>query len=280
MQIGEITTSASNRVKFLTVLSTNKNFTLLFLLFISSLGHACTGEDRHFIDEYKIELRAKHAGQSLDFDRISPESKNWPARQGLIILVVPYLFDANPENKRFLGLGIAIAQPSSGRNLSKYDQSPISTVDAIFPIAVRIDTAFYKLNSDQVAFGLVIDQRNSSGVNPFAEEMESLYVQDGGKINNILDGMVIYRSSGEGDGDCAFEAKRKTSILSMLSSNSNGYHDINVNQETEIIKNYIHGKSCRATTNALDSRSYRLRFRNKRYEIPSDLVSGSLTTPR
>src|SRR5471030_2684296 len=100
--------------------------------------------------------------------------------------------------------------------MSEFDDFPVSTVDAISPRTVDIDTAAYKVTSKDLAFGLRIQQQNSSSVNPFGEEMLNLYVPDGTGIRNILAGLVTNGYSGEGGEQCVFEGDNSTAFISIL----------------------------------------------------------------
>ncbi|QIE26041.1 hypothetical protein SBC1_46860 (plasmid) [Caballeronia sp. SBC1] len=246
-------------------------------IFIYSSTHACTVSENEILEKYQKNISEKHQGQSLDFARLELACKSWPAKNGVSILVSPYVSTiARHDDQQFLGLAIMLVDDATGERVSELDDFPISTVDAISPRSVDIDTAVYKVTSKDLAFGLRIRQKNSSSVNPFSEEMLNLYFPDGTDIRNILTGLVTSGSSGEGGEQCAFERDSNAAVISILKTESNKFHDLKVRQEVTSWVSRASRNGCIESLSKKTTQSYVIKFKNKRYEIPSQIKSLSL----
>jgi hypothetical protein len=254
-----------------------KYLVIIVWMFISSLTHACTVSEKGILEAYQEKLSERHQGQLLDFGQLELACNSWPARKGISILVSPYVSTvAQHDDQQFLGLAIMLVDDVTGGRMSEFDDFPVSTVDAISPRAVDIDTAAYKVTSKDLAFGLRIKQQNSSGVNPFGEEMLNLYVPDGTGIRNILAGLVTSGYSGEGGEQCVFERDNSTAFISILKTESNKFYDLKVRQEVTSQVSRASPNGCIESLRKKTTKSYILTFKNKKYEIPSQLKSLSL----
>jgi len=145
-----------------------------------------------------------------------------------------------------------LVDDATGEEVSEFDDFPISTVDAISPRTVDIDTAAFKVTNEDLAFGLRIKQQNSSSVNPFSEEMLNLYLSNGTVIRNILAGLVTSGFSGEGGEQCTFERDNNTAVISILKTESNKFHDLKVRQEITSRVSRISRGSCVESVNKKD----------------------------
>lgn len=254
-----------------------KHFVAIVCLFISSLTHACTVSEKGILEKYQKKLNEKHLGQSLDFDQLALACKSWPAKKGISILVSPYVSTATRhDDQQFLGLAIMLVDDITGQQVSELDHFPISTVDAISPRTVDIDTAAYKVTSKDLAFGLRIKQQNSSSANPFSEEMVNLYLPDGADIKNILTGLVTSGSSGEGGEQCAFERDNNISVILILKTESNNFYDLKVRREIKTWVSRASQNGCIESLSGKITRSYLISLKNGKYKIPPQLKSLSL----
>lgn len=170
---------------------------------------------------------------------------------------------AQHDDQQFLGLAIMLVDDATGEEVSEFDDFPISTVDAISPRTVDIDTAAFKVTNEDLAFGLRIKQQNSSSVNPFSEEMLNLYLSNGTVIRNILAGLVTSGFSNEGGEQCTFERDNNTAVISILKTESNKFHDLKVRQEITSRVSRISRGSCVEIVNKKTIRSYTLNFNKK-----------------
>jgi hypothetical protein len=254
-----------------------KYFVAMIWIFISSLAHACTVSEKALLEAYQKNLSEKHQGESLDFGQLAFACKSWPGRKGVSILVSPYVSSvARHDNQQFLGLAIMLVDDATGVQVGEFDDFPVSTVDAISPRAVEIDTAAYKVTSKDLAFGLRIKQQNSSSVNPFGEEILNLYLPDGASIKNILTGLVASSFSGEGGEQCTFERDNNAATISILKTESNKFYDLKVRQELTSRVSRASRNGCIESLRKKATQSYVLNYKNEKYGIPPQLKSLSL----
>jgi hypothetical protein len=254
-----------------------KYFVAVIWIFISSLAHACSVSEKGLIEAYQRKLSEQHQGESLDFGQLEFACKSWPGRKGISILVSPYVSTvARRDVQQFLGLAIMLVDDATGGRVSEFDDFPVSTIDAISPRTVEIDTAAYKVTSKDPAFGLRIKQQNSSSVSPFSEEMLNLYLPDGTDIRNILTGLVTSSFSGEGGEQCTFESDNTVATISILKTESNKFRDLKVREDLTSRVSRASKSGCTESLRKKTTQSYILIYKNKQYDIPSQLKSLSL----
>ena len=103
--------------------------------------------------------------------------------------------------------------------------------DAVGIEEITIDPLVYRVSRTTKAFGVLIKYRTSSQPNPYAQEVISLYVKENDSLKKIVENYTMYESVGAvniNPGACAGEFTIEKNKLSIVSSETNNYFDIQV----------------------------------------------------
>jgi len=212
--------------------------------------------------------------------RIRPEEvacKAWPYKPELTLLAVP-LIEAEPANEgeNRGSVEVIVADTKSGKPVARLLEEGMAYGDAVRFEGVKLDTARYDIRSGERAFGVVTAQYGSSRVNPFSEHALWLYRFADGRIDRVLDGLVVGRLNGENDGNCngiAVETKRTVAIAS---SEHDGYRDLEVEQTELTTTTTEAGDDCQSAEKAGASKQVLLTFRDGRYRASDDAANGEM----
>jgi hypothetical protein len=184
------------------------------------------------------------------YDRsINPDDvvcKAWPYRPELMLAAVP-LIEAKPpiegENKG--DVEIIIADVATGNPVARRLEKGMAFSDAIQFGSMSLDTARYDVGDGLRAFGLRTSQSGSSRVNPYEEQALWMYTFDKGRIERVLDGLIVERSNGENNGDCEGESTAVTRTVKLGPKVELGYRDLTVEQTVSHETSKKVGGDCR-----------------------------------
>ena len=156
--------------------------------------------------------------------------KEWPWRPELVLAAVP-LIEANPaaEDENKGDVEILVTDPD-GKPLARRLERGMAFSDAIRFGEMSLDTARYDIGDGLRAFGLRTAQNGSSRVNPYLEQALWLYTFDKGRIERVLDGLIVERSNGENDGSCQGELTTVKRTVKLGAKARQGYRDLIVEQ--------------------------------------------------
>lgn len=107
--------------------------------------------------------------------------------------------------------------------------------DAIFLDEIRIDTIQHQLSDDQKGFGVIAKFRNNSQVNPYTQEVLSLFIKENTTLKKVVDSYVVFESNGEVNANvdsCEAHFKITENQLSTVKNKSMHYYDLLIKSTT------------------------------------------------
>ncbi|WP_054311294.1 hypothetical protein [Mesorhizobium sp. 1M-11] len=169
-----------------------------------------------------------------DFERsIQPDDvvcKAWPWRPELMLAAVP-LLEAKPADEGSNKGDVEIlVTDRAGKPLARRLEPGMAFSDAIRFSDMGLDTARYDVTEGLRAFGLRTTQYGSSRVNPYNEQALWLYTFDKGRIERVLDGLIVERGNGENDGNCQGEMTTVKRTVTLGPKTSARYRALEVEQ--------------------------------------------------
>jgi hypothetical protein len=248
------------------------------VLILSQAVNACDVVDNNALNSFTNEINSSvesQRGVDVDFGFLLPICKPWPQKAGLNIIAKPYVYTNKIDNsERYLGVMVAIVDKYTGAILGKADERKLMSVDAMEPSEIDIDTANYKIDGSEPAFGIRVTRRNHSSVNPFSEQVMNLYLLKMGGLKDIANRLLTATYSGEGDGRCKFSGVGTTVFINAGKSKSNGYSDLIARVKTIPIRYAATGGVCHKIEAASATHDYVLQFDGKSYRIPKPLQAS------
>lgn len=186
--------------------------------------------------------------------------KAWPWRPELMLAAVP-LVEAKPpvegENKGDVEI---LVTDRAGKPLARRLEPGMAFSDAIRFGDIGLDTARYDVAEGLRAFGLRTAQYGSSRVNPYSEQALWLYIFDKGRIERVLDGLIVERSNGENDGNCQGESTTVKRTVTLGPKTSARYRALDVEQTTTIETSKPDGDDCRTEERPGKTTRFRLTY--------------------
>ena len=168
-----------------------------------------------------------------------------------LTLVAVALLETSPKvaGERKGDVEIIIADTVTGRPIARRVEKGMAFSDAVQfrSGSLTFDTARYDIKAGQPTFGLRTSQSGSSPVYPFGEQALWLYVFDNGRIERVLDGLIVERLNAETSNDCdgtTTVVKRKVSVDAK---EAGGYRDLLVDQTTTSGTSKKSGDDCEWT---------------------------------
>ncbi len=218
-----------------------------------------------------------HPDRVLDRDKAA--CRNWHGFPGRYIVVLPLPRPAAADGSTEFDLDIMVVQQADNGNTdharitSRLFESRVLREDAVRITDLQIDTARYALAPEVRAFGLRIRHSDGSRSNPYSNEELRLYVPQGERIRNVLDGLETVRERGEWDASCSgnFEQLR-TSLAVSRKATSHGYANLLLSQtrsESQAVPADDGG--CKEQEQPATFSSTTLEYNGVRYPIPPAL---------
>lgn len=233
----------------------------------------CAGAARAACDTGLAErMHAKlHANRTLDHERAVCEP--WRGVPGRFIVVLPLPRAGSEPGQAEFDLDVLVVQQADNGNterarvVSRSFEDAALTEDAVRIAEIKVDTARYLLGPDARAFGLRVLRQGSSRANPYASETLSLYVPQGPKLLQVLDGLEIALDQGEWDTSCtgSFETVRGT--LSVARASTGGWADLLLRQTRSDSRSGPLGDECITQQQPQTYKSRVLRFDGSRYRL-------------
>ncbi|MGP6419230.1 hypothetical protein ACTZGP_10700 [Pseudomonas putida] len=199
--------------------------------------------------------------------------KDWPVDPPLTINAIAK-FEPDPvyaQGDRIgaYDLDLSVSSADNSKPLATYHRPSAFQTDAFALESLELDTARYKLTSDIRAFGIRAIFKGSSRVNPLDETQLSLYVKEGGKLRPVLDRMLVYRFSGEWDGNCAGERATTVSTIEIGKTSSHGFADLIVKSVTTGVSGEGEPGNCEMKTTNNKPVLTTLHYNGKFYVLPN-----------
>lgn len=212
---------------------------------------------------FQLKLRIEDCYEEFIVEKQLPDS---PKES---IIVIPKIVELE-ESYFSLDTYIVIVNNVTGNIKTKYYES-VSTngwqSDAVRMTSISIDTAPYWLQKKTRAFGIRVSFSGSSQVNPYSQEVLSLFVQQGNKLVPVLKNYEVDRYNGEWDGNCNGEFVDHHKVLLISKNKTNEYFDIQVKDK---VTTTVNTKS-KADGNCNEASSEKkeeavLKFKNGKYQ--------------
>ena len=211
-------------------------------------------------------LLVKGGGNDRSINPDDVVCKAWPYRPELMLAAVP-LIEAKPpvegENKG--DVEIIIADVATGNPVARRLEKGMAFSDAIQFGSMSLDTARYDVGDGLRAFGLRTSQSGSSRVNPYEEQALWMYTFAKGRIERVLDGLIVERSNGENNGDCVGESTAVTRTVKLGPKVATGYRDLTVEQTVTHDTSRKVGGECRFDTRPGKAARFELIYDNGHY---------------
>jgi len=170
--------------------------------------------------------------------------KAWPWRPELMLAAVP-LLEAKPadegSNKGDVEILVATR---AGKPLARRMEPGMAFSDAIRFGDMSLDTARYDVADGQRAFGLRTVQSGSSRVNPYEEQALWLYTFDKGRIERVLDGLIVEHGLGENNGNCEGEFTTTKRTITPGPKTGARYRALKVEQTETLATSTQKGDDC------------------------------------
>ncbi|VVN98879.1 hypothetical protein PS718_02498 [Pseudomonas fluorescens] len=199
--------------------------------------------------------------------------KDWPVEPILTINALSkFVADpvyANGDKIGSYDLDLSVVSADASTSLATYHQSSAFLTDAFALEAVELDTARYKLTPSLRAFGVRAIFKGSSSVNPLNETVLSLYVKEGDKLRPVLDRLLVYRFSGEWDGNCAGERGTTVRTIEMGKTSSHGFVDLIIKSVTTELTGEGPPDTCEMKTTNYKPELTTLRYDGRSYVLPN-----------
>lgn len=240
-----------------------RKFAVLPLLFIPMIAWGdCT-------DYLQTWAQALHPALELNSDQAV--CKVNPGDSSQVLAALPFVDEAS-EDQSLYGLEVLVADAASGKVIAHWYQPAAIESDAYRFTGLKLDTARYQLAPGQRAFGVRISHEGSSRVNPFGSETLSLYLNDGSRLRQIMNKVVVSDNSGEWDGSCAGDFNETTRTLSLGKPGKNGFVSLRFTEKSVDQHNVVNSDGeCDYRTKAPVTATFTLDYDGSQYPVPKGL---------
>ncbi|MFJ4194844.1 hypothetical protein [Pseudomonas sp. NPDC089534] len=220
-----------------------------------------------------ITAQAQAACETKPFNGHSlSRCKIWPAFANQAISAKSsFVPDADGGQDGVFDLELSVVNASSLKPLVTYVKPGAFNSDAIRFDDLKIDTARYRLATEVRAFGLRSSFGHSSRANPYEKTDLALYVREGDKLRPVLEGLVVYKNSGEWMANCEGEGKTLRRTLEVGPQTHHGFSDLIVTTKGTQLKTVKSGQACVSSTTELAATQITLSYDGRQYTVPEDL---------
>ncbi|MEN4920546.1 hypothetical protein ABE485_17880 [Achromobacter spanius] len=200
--------------------------------------------------------------------------KAWPANPDLLLAAIPLMQDRPDQDDGHDGdLRILVLDRATLKVLHDLRLDGLMSDDAVRLGGVSFDTARYDVAPGRRAFGLRISREGSSRANPFSETSLRLFDIGPKGLDMVLDGLVVDRSNGEWDTNCAGEFTERSVSLAMGGGSANGLRDLTATESHESSRAAMQHGDCVEKILDKGKTTRTLKFDGRRYQIPEPLRS-------
>ncbi|HEY3198551.1 MAG TPA: hypothetical protein VGJ57_11100 [Nitrospirales bacterium] len=168
-------------------------------------------------------------------------------------------------------LDVLIIQSETGELLRHLHLDKVYASDAWRFSGIAIDTSRYNLAPRVRAFGVRATNASSSRASPGGETTLSLYVEEGKTIRQVLSGLVVGKTGGEWDTQCAGHFSQTDRTIKMGRPVNKGFADLIVTSTTINTENRMIEDECNEVSQKPITAQFTLRYDGKAYVIPPEL---------
>jgi len=196
--------------------------------------------------------------------------KQWPADPSKLLVAVPLIREGDSVVYNTGDLDILVLDNDTLRVLQRLHEKDLMSDDNISITRVSFDTARYRLAPDKTAFGVRIDSRSSSRVDPYYGSTLRLYLPERDQLKPVLDNIVVEENSREWDGMCAGESHKTKRTLLITPDIHHDLASITVKEATESsITQEMPDNRCKESDFHKTTRKTTLIYKGDMYSVPS-----------
>jgi hypothetical protein len=200
--------------------------------------------------------------------------KTWPAKPDLLLAAIPLMQDTPNQDDGHQGdLRILVLDRATLKIRHDLRLEGVMSDDAVRLSDVSFDTARYDVTAGRRAFGLRISRVGASRANPFGETSLRLFDIGPKGLAMVLDGLIVHRSGGEWDTNCAGKFSSRAVTLSMADTVTHEYRDIITSESYESSRAAVVRGDCEEKVVDKGKTPRTLKFDGQRYQIPERLRS-------
>lgn len=224
-----------------------------------------------FSQESALEETIKKQINYNDEDFFSFDVKKLPNDSHLAIAVATK-YSVVKDDKEYFEVNqlLYLYNSKTEKILYKLEEKGKYISDAIELKPVVIDSAFYDINTKEIAFGVKVAYNGSSRAFPYYSENIFLYSVNKRKIKAIADGIEIHEFRAEWDMNCSLEGEETNSMLLLDTKMTNGYYNFKLNTTVTILKTtppLNENDDCIEENTTLAPVTQVLTFKNGKYSI-------------
>lgn len=195
----------------------------------------------------------------------------WPAHPELTLAAVPLMELEQHDYDHTADLELLVLDTATLAVKQRLHLPERMNDDAFYISDLAIDTARWKIAPGQTAFGVRIQKRGSSRVNPMYEEALWLYTIDRGQLRMVLDGIVLQDNGGEWDGNCAGEFNDIKRTLAIDAAKHHGFSDIKVSEKNTASTSWLNDSDECTSKDTPTQASWTLQYDGQQYRVPAKL---------
>lgn len=199
------------------------------------------------------------------------EEKMLPYSKMETVMVVPKLVSED-EGMFTIDAIILVVNNQTGKIVQRSEGENLLDSDGVMISGFTIDTAPYMLSKDVRAFGIRVNYRNTSHVNPYYKSDIMLYVREGNKLRPVFGYYEVSAENGElGSDRCNAQRRMLEATIAIDTESSNGYFNLIINENISLVVNKTDDTGdCVETTEEKHERKTILYYNGKTYNFSID----------
>lgn len=210
---------------------------------------------------------------TLEFNTEHAACKVNPGDPSQVLAVLPMAINVDENGNGDYGIDVLVADSATGKVIAHRYQDAAFNSDTSLYWSLKLDTARYQIAPGLRAFGVRITDEGSSKPSPYESETLTLYVQDGSQLRPIMSDLVVRKTQGEWDMECAGTFKTTSRTLAVGNPGKDGFASLRVVEKTTDSKNVPKpGDECEEVTDAPKTKTFTLNYDGSQYGVPKDLA--------
>ncbi|MGC5702798.1 hypothetical protein J4P02_21575 [Pseudomonas sp. NFXW11] len=200
--------------------------------------------------------------------------KAWPAQPELSISArATPMPGSRADGVDSYSLDVSLQDIENGWTLASNYQDSALFSDAVALQGLQIDTARYRLNQEQWAFGLRVQYQHSSSAIPYEKTVLNLYRQRDKEVLVLLEGLLVDERAGEfgWGGECVGHSRSLHRTLEIGRGQGQGFADLIVRTREVRTEHFKGPEGCDSRELAPNNSAVTLHYDGRRYPLPKSL---------
>lgn len=177
--------------------------------------------------------------------------------------------DPNDAVSGTYDLDVSIVDTASRRVFARSVQKGAFTSDAWRFDGVEIDSGRYRLAEGVRAFGVRASSGASSHYSAAADTRLTLYIREGDRLRDVLDGLVVHGQSGEMSAECTGTVTTLERTIDIAPTRSHGFADLIVTSRISETVDSAAGGDCKSLAGETKTTQTTLHYDGTRFVIPA-----------